>query len=951
MAILDRLLPAWRHSDPDVRAAAVRELDADSRDTVATLARTDPDARVRREAIRRLDDPDVLLAIGSDDASEDLRGLALARASELLVQRAVAAAPVESCLEALARLGRPSQFVAVASRAQNAAVRRAALERIDEETALAEIARRSRDAEIGAAAVCRITDVAQLQRVAAGHALADVALAALERIDDADALHALAGDQQVQKAVRKAARARLDRIIGDDHPLRVAERREQRQRLVAGVEALADATDPASSAEAVRAAQARWRELARHGAADEAEEERFRHACDAAFNRIAWAERRGGDERAGAEQVGEAGERQRLCDLIDALNGPETPAQVERARAVWKGLGPVDDPQSLALAARFEAAVERCLQRHERWSERHGFHDRLERIVAEAEKLVAVGDPRRTEKAWLALGKRWERLAGTPAAAKWLAEERELQRRWDAAGAAVAGQQEARSAERERRAQQARERATTLAARLEALLAAESLKPGAADRSLAAVDAALASLRDVPGQERSELRRRIEAARDELRKRVSATLAEQEWKLWANADAQKKLIERAEALVETGDAAKMLAELTALDREWKLCASAPRSESKALWDRFRAARNELRRRCDAHLAENLAKKEALCAAAEQLRDSTDWNATADEFRRLQAEWKAIGPVRRRLADALFARFREPADAFFQRRAVVVSERRERFQERLQQVEALRDKAAALADSSDWEATAEAIRQLQGEWRRVAPRGGDAVQAVAAEFRNACDRFFERFRRRDDIEAEAKLAQAETVVATIEALRDSLAADDKPAADEVARQLHEALGAWGRRATLPAALGQALDARVQAACEAIESGCGGDLEEAGFDPGSSLAQREKICARLEKLVESIAARAAEPEVQDLGERLKLALAANTIGGSAAPPREQALRDDIAAAAKLGEKWERLNPVVGRSARALQPRFAAAWERFEALRVAHGPGRARPGRSGT
>lgn len=941
MAILDRLLPAWRHSDPDVRAAAVRELDAESHDIVATLARTDPEARVRREAVKRLADADVLLEVGANDANEDLRGLALSRAAELLVHDAVSDAPVEQCLGALARLGRASQFVAVASRAQHAAVRQAALERITEETAFAEVARRSRDAGIGMAAVHRLTDVVQLQRVAAGHALAEVALAALERIDDADALHAISLDQQAQKVVRKAARARLDRVVADDHPLRLAERHEQRLRLIAGVEALAESFDHETSAEVARAAQARWRELDSHGAADPGDESRFRQACDAAFNRIAWAARRSaGDEHAAGSAPRKAGERQRLCDLVDALSGPDTPAQIERARAVWKGLGPVDEPQSLALAARFEAAVERCLQRHERWSDRHGFHDRLAQIVAEAEKLVAVGDPRRTDKARVAVEKRWAKLAATPAAARWLAEERELQQRFDAAGEALAAQARARDEERARREKQARDRVAGLCERLEKMISAESIRPGAAERALGGVEEALAALRDVHGQERPELRRRLETARATLLKRVSAQTTAEEWKLWANADAQRKLIERAEALLESGEPGRMLTELVALDRDWKLCASAPRSESKALWDRFRTARNELRRRCDAFLAENQAKKEALCVAAERLADSTDWNATADEFRRLQAEWKEIGPVRRRLADALFERFRAPANAFFERRSVVVSERRERFQERLGQIQELRDAAVALADSSDWENAADEIKRLQGEWRRLAPRGGEAVQAVANEFRDACDRFFERYRRRDDIESEAKLAQVEEIVAGLEALRDALGGDEAPPPEEVARQLHERLVAWGRRGTIPAALLRPLEARVQAACAAIEAACPEDLEEAGFEVAGNVAQREKICSRLEKLVDSFAARAAEPEVQDLGQRLRLAMAANTIGGSAALPREQALRDDVAAAEKLRDKWERMSPVVGKSARALQPRFDAAREKFDELRKVHG-----------
>ena len=39
MDLLDRLRPRWRHSDPEVRAAAARDLGADDRDAIEALAR------------------------------------------------------------------------------------------------------------------------------------------------------------------------------------------------------------------------------------------------------------------------------------------------------------------------------------------------------------------------------------------------------------------------------------------------------------------------------------------------------------------------------------------------------------------------------------------------------------------------------------------------------------------------------------------------------------------------------------------------------------------------------------------------------------------------------------------------------------------------------------------------------------------------------------------------
>ena len=100
-----------------------------------------------------------------------------------------------------------------------------------------------------------------------------------------------------------------------------------------------------------------------------------------------------------------------------------------------------------------------------------------------------------------------------------------------------------------------------------------------------------------------------------------------------------------------------------------------RGQEKAIWERFRAACDRFFTRRHDDLAqrktvwaENFAKKDALCARAEALADSTDWDAAAAEIKRLQAEWKTIGPVKKSRSEAIWQRFRGACDRFFARYA-------------------------------------------------------------------------------------------------------------------------------------------------------------------------------------------------------------------------------------------------------------------------------------------
>src|SRR5207247_289320 len=82
---------------------------------------------------------------------------------------------------------------------------------------------------------------------------------------------------------------------------------------------------------------------------------------------------------------------------------------------------------------------------------------------------------------------------------------------------------------------------------------------------------------------------------------------------------------------------------------------------------FRRRHDDLAQR-KAAWAANYAKKEALCVRAEVLAESTDWDAGVAEIKRLQAEWRTIGAVKKTRSEAIWQRFRGACDTFFARYA-------------------------------------------------------------------------------------------------------------------------------------------------------------------------------------------------------------------------------------------------------------------------------------------
>src|SRR5213075_1109196 len=124
-------------------------------------------------------------------------------------------------------------------------------------------------------------------------------------------------------------------------------------------------------------------------------------------------------------------------------------------------------------------------------------------------------------------------------------------------------------------------------------------------------------------------------------------------------------------------------ELHEIQERWKTAAEAPRAQAQTLWHRYRLAADPIQAKAREFFAsraqerdENLQKKLALIERAETIADSTDWIKTAEEMKKLQAEWQAIGPVPRAETRIVWKRFREACDRFFSRRNEDLAQRKE-----------------------------------------------------------------------------------------------------------------------------------------------------------------------------------------------------------------------------------------------------------------------------------
>jgi hypothetical protein len=321
----------------------------------------------------------------------------------------------------------------------------------------------------------------------------------------------------------------------------------------------------------------------------------------------------------------------------------------------------------------------------------------------------------------------------------------------------------AQEAERRRQASEAEARArreglsrlNQLLGRAESLAQKPELSLKTAARLLRDVRTALADVPPLPSRhDYEDVVQRLKAVQATLTPKVQDLREVAEWQQWANIGIQEQLCEKMEALRTADDPEAIARRIRELQEQWRQAADVPRSQGEALWKRFKAAHDELWTRCQAHFAaqasvrsENLVMKTTLCERAEALADSTNWLATAETIKGLQAEWKTVGPVTRGQEKAIWERFRAACDRFFTRRQDDLARRKAIWTENFTRKEALCVAVEAMAASTDWDRTSAEIRRLQAEWKAIGPVKKSRSEAIWQRFRAACDAFFVRHAQR------------------------------------------------------------------------------------------------------------------------------------------------------------------------------------------------------------
>lgn len=239
---------------------------------------------------------------------------------------------------------------------------------------------------------------------------------------------------------------------------------------------------------------------------------------------------------------------------------------------------------------------------------------------------------------------------------------------------------------------------------------------------------------------------------DYFEQRKAAELANEEAKTKLCEDVEAIKIEDMKSFNDWNSATERIIEI---QKKWKEYGYASKKANNALYARFRKACDDFFeaktayfQRTKDELNENLAKKTALCEKAEALKETDDIRKAADEVMKLQAEWKSIGSVPRKVSDALWQRFTTACNFFFDERKRQSKERHRAENENLEKKRDIIARLSALPKDGDRQEVMPQIKALQAEWQEVGFVPFKMKDKIFAEYREICDALYDAYKGRE-----------------------------------------------------------------------------------------------------------------------------------------------------------------------------------------------------------
>ncbi|MBE6335230.1 MAG: DUF349 domain-containing protein [Lentimicrobiaceae bacterium] len=225
----------------------------------------------------------------------------------------------------------------------------------------------------------------------------------------------------------------------------------------------------------------------------------------------------------------------------------------------------------------------------------------------------------------------------------------------------------------------------------------------------------------------------------------------------ANYDAKLAICEKMEELLNDninsiGAWQKKSVDVNELFKVWKTIGPAQKKQNDEIWNRFKGSmdkffetKKEFFSRLKEQQIDNYNRKLQLCVEVEALMESKEWKKSTDYIKKLQEEWKKIGPVPKRHSDKIWKRFRSACDAFFKNKSEHFSGIKGKEEENLKLKKELIERIQAYEIKKERSENMEAIKGFQREWMSIGFVPMKYKDSVQEEYRKSIDALFDKMK--------------------------------------------------------------------------------------------------------------------------------------------------------------------------------------------------------------
>jgi hypothetical protein len=166
---------------------------------------------------------------------------------------------------------------------------------------------------------------------------------------------------------------------------------------------------------------------------------------------------------------------------------------------------------------------------------------------------------------------------------------------------------------------------------------------------------------------------------------------------------------------------------------------------------------------------NLARKNELLERMRALTENEESQASIEDLKKLQDEWKTIGPVAQQYNKPLWASYNALIDLFYNKRSIYFELKELDRRKNLAMKLALCERAEKLADSTAIQKSIKELNELHEEFKHIGPVPKEEQEALWQRFKLASDKVYEKKRdflkNRDEEQKknlEAKMALVEAI---------------------------------------------------------------------------------------------------------------------------------------------------------------------------------------------